>query len=177
MVALLWRNERSQRVSSTSPDICHIYIICIYHIYYTMSYPAVGTGDAPDIAGEAGRGQEPGGQQETQTRPHLTSLLQSPFCSDLSAVTFLKWSLCLSAVISRQWPLCSDLSAVISLQLSLCSHRSAVTLLAVLSLDYTKYEIECEWNPTPVDEFYFPGKTLNISISHNFNSNKFSIHI
>ena len=48
----------------------------MYHIYYTMSYPAVGTGDAPDIAGEAGRGQEPGGQQETQTRPHHTSLLQ-----------------------------------------------------------------------------------------------------
>ena len=75
-----------------SPALHLIYVtyillhICIYHtIYYTMSYPAVGTGDAPDIAGEAGRGQEPGGQQETQTRPHHTSLLQSPFCSDLSA--------------------------------------------------------------------------------------------
>ena len=48
----------------------------ISYILYNVIYPAVGTGDAPDIAGEAGTGQEPRGQQETQTRPHHTSLLQ-----------------------------------------------------------------------------------------------------
>ena len=73
-----------------SPALHLIYVTNMLYVYImyiicTMSYPAVGTGDAPDIAGEAGRGQEPGGQQETQTRPHHTSLLQSPFCSDLSA--------------------------------------------------------------------------------------------
>ena len=96
---LLFYDAMSAVRGSPALHLIYITYICIYHIYFTMSYPAVGTGDAPDIAGEAGRGQEPGGQQETQTRPHHTSLLQSPFCSDLSAV------------ISLQSPFCSDLSA------------------------------------------------------------------
>ena len=164
MVALLWRNERSQRVSSTSPDICHIYIITYMYISYYILYYVIPSCWHRGRPWHCRWGRERTGARRSAGDTDTATSHLTP------AVTFLQWSLCshLSAVISL--PFCSDFSAVISLQSPFCSHLTGCTVIRW-------YEIESEWNPTPVDEFYFPGKTLNISISHNFNSNKFSIHI
>ena len=156
------------------------YILYVYIIYIIQCHTqllAQGTPLTLQVRPGEDRSQEVSRRhRHGHITPHSCSnlsaviSLQSPFCNDLS--TFLQWFLGsdLLAVVSLQWFLCSYLSAVSVLQSPFCSHLAGCTVIRW-------YEIECECNPTPVDEFYFPGKTLNISISHNLNSNKFSIHI
>ena len=142
------------------------YILYVYIIYIIQCHTqllAQGTPLTLQVRPGEDRSQE-------VSRRHRHGHITPHSCSNLSAVISLPFSSDFSAVTSLQWSLCSDFSAVISLQSPFCSHLAGCTVIRW-------YELECECNPTPVDEFYFPGKTLNISISHNLNSNKFSIHI